>query len=118
MGLVLRLVVGRVEVVYAALEACLHDCEVLIGESNVDYEDGIVTAEERDELFDGVGVDRVCRDVWLADCLGHGLALAAGSGGDDNLVEHFGVLCALVGHDSADAAATDDYYLIHVLYVF
>ncbi len=118
MSFVFGLVVGRVEIVDAADEACVHDSEVLIGQGHVDYEIGFVAAEEFDEPVNAVGVDGVGRDVGLSDSFGHGVAFAACARCDYDFVENFGVLSALVGDDGADAAATDDDNFIHVFYVF
>ena len=44
------LIVGCVEVVHSAYEACIHNCEVLIGECHIDDELRLVTVEELYEL--------------------------------------------------------------------
>ena len=96
-GLVFRLIVGGVEIVASAGEACLHDGEVLIGEGEVDYQQGFVVAEERFELFHIVGV-YLCRlDVervaGLMDGLHDVVALLLGAAGNHHLGENVGILC-------------------------
>ena len=94
MSLLFRLVVGRVEIVDAALEAGLHDCEVLIRESDVDAYFGLVTAEEFAELLYTVGIDGVGDDFryfgaffgeGVGDTLSQGVAFLFTARGDDYL---------------------------------
>ena len=45
-SLVLRLIVGRVEVAHATSEAGVHDRQVLIGEGQIDYQVGLAAVDE------------------------------------------------------------------------
>ena len=78
-SLVAWLVVGGVEVVHAALQAGLHDGEVLIGQGEVDDQVWFVTVEQGHEFVDAVGIDLVGGDIGFANGLGHGIAFALGA---------------------------------------
>jgi len=72
---VLGLIVGGVEIVDSAYQTRVHDGEVLIGESHVDYERGFVAVKQFDELGHAVGVNYVGTDIGFADSLDHSLTL-------------------------------------------
>ena len=57
MRLVLRLVIGGVELVATCLEASFHDGEVLIRQGEVHHDVGLIAAQEFDELLHAVGID-------------------------------------------------------------
>ncbi len=69
------LIVGCVEVVHSAYEACIHNGEVLIGECHIDDELRLVTVEELYELGNAVGVHDISTYIWLADGFNHSLTL-------------------------------------------
>ena len=112
-GFVARLIVGRVEVVYSAFKASVHDGQVLVWESHVDNDVGAVPVEQVNKLLHAVGIHAVGGHVVFAYGTSHGITLAAGARGYYNLVEHVGVLCALVGNYCAHAASSDNQYLAH-----
>ena len=107
-GHVAGLVVGGVEVVDATFEACVHDGEVLIGECDVDYQVGVVAAEESHHFFHVVGVDAVGGDVGRADGSSQGVAFGLIARGQHDFGEHLGVLSTFVGHDGAYTAYADN----------
>ncbi len=107
MRLVTGLVVCRVEVADAGLEARLHDREVLIRQGHVDDHVGLEVAHERNQSLHVVGIDGGGRYVGFAYGGGHGVALALGAAGDHDVGEDIGVLRHLVRYDGTDAAAAD-----------
>lgn len=126
MRLVAGLVVGRVEVVHAALQTGVHDGEVLIRESEVNGHQWLLAAEKLAERLHGVGVDsRRGDDRQLAPLLFggalygglHRVALGEGARGDYNFGEHVGVLRALVCAHGAHATATYDNNFSHLFSV-
>ena len=106
-------VVGGVEVVYAALQAGFHYCEVLVGQCEVDNQVGVVAAQQGYHLVEVVGVDAVGAHIFLAYFFCQFLAFGECAGGYDYGGEHFGVLGAFVGSYSAHAAASYDNYFCH-----
>lgn len=75
MGLVLGLVVGRIEVVDPALETCVHDRQVLIRERNIDNNVGLETAEEFAQFRNAVGIDLRRLYTVTSDGRRYGIAL-------------------------------------------
>jgi hypothetical protein len=61
LGFLARLVVGRIHVVHARLQARVHDGQVLVGQRHVDDEVRLHSFDERDRLANVVGID--LRDV-------------------------------------------------------
>ena len=108
MGLVFRLVVGGIEVVYAALKAGFHYGEVLVGQGYVDYHVGFMAVEELYQLGYAVGVDRVGEYVVGADGLDNGVALRFCARCYYDFVEDLTVLSAFVCHDGTYTARTDN----------
>ena len=108
---VLRLVVGSIHVVYAALEARIHDGQVLIRQRNVHHDVRLVLVDERAQLVHVVrihlgGADLGCgRTVQL---LLDGIALALGAGRDHDFLKNVAVLAALVDNYAGYTAAADD----------
>ncbi len=115
MSLVFRLIVGRIEIIDAADKACIHDCEVLIRQGDVDDHIGFVSAEELDELVDTVGIDGVGCDIGRADSLGDSVAFCLCARRKHDFSKNFGVLGALVCDDRADPSGTDDDNFRHFL---
>ncbi len=74
MSLIFRLIVGRVEIVDATLQAGLHDGEVLIRESHVDTNVGMMTVEEGHYFLYVVGIHLIGSDIWCADTGGQRVA--------------------------------------------
>ena len=117
---VFGLIVGRVEIVDTALEAGIHDGEVLVGQGQVDDQLWLVPFEQGHKLRHLVGVDLVGGDVAhtqaALDGGCHLVAFLLVARGNHNLVEHIGILGALEGAHGAHATATNDKYFVHVLY--
>ena len=107
MRLVLRLVVGRIEVVAPALEAGIHDGEVLVRQGDVDDDVGLESAEQRTQLGHAVGIDLGRLDPVAADGSGDGVALGLGTAGEHDL-RKYGIGGDLLRDDRADTARTDD----------
>ena len=115
-GFILRLVVGRVQVVATRLEAGLHDGEVLIGQGQVHHEFRLVAAHQRHELLHAVGIHLRCgdcRSVFLVEDIGQCLTLALGTRGNHYLGEHVLVLCHLMGGYGGYSTSTDNKYFSH-----
>jgi len=110
---VFRLIVGGVKIVYAALEAGVHDSEVLIGKRHIDNHVGLMAAKQLYQLLHTVSIDSVGAHVGSADCFSHGVALRLGARCYHYLIEHLGVLGALVGHYCTHTTCADDYYFRH-----
>ena len=108
MSLILRLVIGRVKVVYATLQTCFHDREILIGKSHVDHQIGVVAAEQFDELFNAVGIHAVGSDAASANLACDGLAFAARTGSEHDFSENIGILSTFVGHHGTNTAGSND----------
>ena len=120
MRLVARLIVGGVEIVASASQAGLHDCEVLVRQSQVDYQFGLVFSEEFFQLFHIIGI-HLCRlDVERITCLvyiSHDfVALCLSSAGNHEFGEHVGILrdfeCCHGGH----ATGANHQYFAHLLW--
>ena len=111
---VLRLIVSGVEVVHATLKAGVHDSEVLVGQSHIDNDVGLVLLEESNKLGHTVGIDVVGDNVWLADGTSHGITLALRARSNHYLVENIGILCTLVGDHCANASRSNNQYFTHL----
>lgn len=107
LGDVARLVVGGVDVMHARSEAGVHDGEVLVGQRDVDDDFRLEVVQQGGQFGDVVGVNP--RSLNGAGKLGgNGVTLGFGAGGQHDLAEDFGELCAFVGDNTADAAGSDD----------
>ena len=111
LGEVGRLVVGRVDVVDAGVEAGVHQVEVLVGQGEIDQQVGAERLDQGDGgldvvRVDGRGLDRAARGG--LDVGGDGLALVLVARSQHDFREGLGVHGALVGDDVADAAGADD----------
>lgn len=116
MGFLLGLVVGRVEIVDATLQAGLHDGEVLIREGDVDADVGFVAVEELHELLDGICVNLVGDDA-ASYLLGDPVTLRFRARGEDYFGEDIAVLRAFVSHDGTNASGSDNKYFSHFVLV-
>ena len=113
MGGIRRLVVGGVEIVDPALEAGVHDRQVLVGQGDVDHQLRLDAIDQGHQLRHAVGVDlggfhRVV--VQLLYLGGDGVALGPGAAGDNDLSKDFGMLGAFLGDDVADPPGPYDQY--------
>ena len=110
LGLVLRLVIGGVEVIDACFEACIHDRQVLIRQREIDHQARADLPDQIDHRRDFLGVDLVRRHILpgaLLHARGDGIALALGAAGEMDIAEDIRVHRHLVDADRADAARTD-----------
>ena len=118
MGHVARLVVGRVEIVDVTFQTCVHDREVLIGESHIDDNVGFVTVEKLNKLLDAVGIDAVSSDAAASDLAGYRLAFAARARGKHYFGKDIGVLGTLVSDDGSHTARSYDKNFSHFMLCF
>ena len=109
--LVLRLVVGGVEIVDAASQTGVHDRQILVGQGEVDDQLGLVAADELLELLHIVSVDLSGLDVHLVSFVVDGLdefvALVLVVAGDHQLREDVLVLYHLEGADRSHASGSN-----------
>ena len=112
MGLVLGLVVGRIEVVAATLEAGIHDRQILIRERHVDHDVGLEGPEEFAQLRHVVGVDLGGLHPVASDGRGNGIAFGFGSAGQHHLREDR-IGSDLLGHDRSDTSGSDNQCFTH-----
>ena len=117
-SLVLRLVVGGVEIRASASQTCLHDGEVLIGQCEVDDELWLVVVEERLELLYIVGIHLSGLDVRVADSLNDAVALGLCAACDHEIGENVSVLCNLERCNCSDATGADHKYFSHCFLLF
>ena len=106
MRLVLRLVVGRVEVVAAAFEAGVHDREILVRKRHVDHDVGFERAEQFAQLRHAVGVDLGGLHAVAADGGRNGVAFGFGTAGQHHVRED-GIGRDFLRHHRSDAAGSD-----------
>ena len=104
--LILRLIVGRVQIVAPRLQASLHDGEVLIRQGQVHHDVRLVAGKQSHQLVHTVGI-HTCRldlrAILLVQHLGQSHALGLRAAGYHHFSEHLGILRHLVRchHDSA-----------------
>ena len=123
MGGFRRLVVGRVEVMHAALKAGVHDMQVLVGQGNVEHHERFDRADELTELRHVVSVNLGrgnLHAVTLPDALGDlpaaGFRAARQRDVPEGAVE--GSLGALVGNDTAHTARADNENIYRHIFSF
>ena len=116
MGHILRLIVCGVKIVDATNQACVHDGQVLIGESHIDYELRFVAVEKLHKLRHAVSVDNIRRDIRFPDSIDNCIAFRACARSDNYFSENFRVLGALVGHYGAHTAGSNDNNFCHLFY--
>ena len=101
MCLVLRLIVGGVQIGTTAGQTGVHDGQVLVGQGEVDDQIGLVFVEQRLQLFHVVGIYLCGLDVhcqsFLVDGLYYRVTFLLAAACNDKLGEHVSVLCNLVG---------------------
>ena len=117
LSLVERLIVRRVEVVDACLEASIHDMEVLIGQSDIDDQLWLEGLHQSDELGDVISVDGCRLDLDIGNLGGNLIALTLRAAGEHNLSEYVAILCHLLGHYRTDTAGTDNEDSSHTLFL-
>ena len=107
---VLGLVVGGVHVIDAALQAGVHDGQILVGQGDVHHQVGLAALNEGDHFFHLVGVHLGSGDLGgsLARQLGGQLVtLGLGAAGDAQFGKHIADLAALADGHVGHAAAAD-----------
>ena len=122
MRLVRRLVVGRVEIGDARLEARVHDREVLVGQCDVHHEIGLIALDERHETRHVHRVDLRRRDLGGDALLGEpgtGLnvlldrdAARLGTRGNQQFAEHLGIATHLRGCDTRNTTCSNEHDLL------
>ena len=114
LGGIQRLVVGRIKIMHAALEAGVHDVQILIGQSNVGHHGGFDIADKLAQLGHIVGIHLRRGNLHAVAALharGDVFAAFQGAAGKGNFAESpfiSGGLRHLVGHDATDAARADN----------
>ena len=74
--------------------------------------------EKFDELFHGIGVDRVGGNPFLiAETCGQSVAFRFGARSEDDFGEHIVILGAFVGYYRAHATGADDYDFCHFYFL-
>ena len=107
---VLGLVVGGVHVIDAALQAGVHDGQILVGQGDVHHQVGLAALNEDDRFCHLVGVHLGSGDLGgsLARQLGGQLVtLGLGAAGDAQFGKHIADLAALADGHVGHAAAAD-----------
>ena len=107
---VLGLVVGGVHVVDAALQAGVHDGQVLVGQGNVHHQVGLVVLDEGHHFLHLVGVHLGGGDLGGGlsfQLSGQLVTLGLGAAGDAQLGKHVADLAALADGHVGHAAAAD-----------
>ncbi len=111
----MRLVIGRIEVIAPALEAGIHDGEVLVRQGDVDDDVGLERPEQFAQLGDAVGVDLRGLDPSPADGGGHGVAFGFGAAGEHHVGED-GIGGDLLRDDRPDTPRADNQGFTHKRY--
>ena len=110
-GLVLRLVVGGVEIVAAAGQTGIHDGQVLIGQGEVHHEFRLEIVEERLQLFHIVGIHLGGLDVHLVsgtvDGIHDGVAFLLAAAGNHEVSEDVGILSNLEGGNGSHTSGSN-----------
>ena len=113
---VLGLVVGGVHVVDAALQARIHDGQVLIGQGDVHDDVRLVLVDQRAQLVEVVRVHLGGADLGgggAVQLLLDRVALGLRARGDHDLLKNVAVLAALVNDHAGNAAAADNQGFSH-----
>ena len=109
--LVLRLVVGCVEIVTATCQTSVHDCQVLIGQSKVDHQFWLVTVEKCLQLFHVIGIYLRRLDVHviasLVDILHNLIAFSLTATGNHKVGKHVSILGDLERCHRSDASGAN-----------
>ena len=117
---IFRLVVSRVHVVHATFKACIHDGEVLVGESDIHHQVRLVLLNESRDVLGLVSVHGGSRDDRLrirAEFLSQLLAIFAMTAGDADFAKNFAAGAALLDSNCGNGATTDNQCSCHFLFV-
>ena len=109
-GLVLGLVIRRIEIIDTPFETGIHYRQVLIGERQIDDQAGLDLADQIDHRRDFLGIDLVGRDIdagALLHALCNGVAFRFRTACKVDVRKDFGVHRHLVDAHAADAARAD-----------
>ena len=109
-GDVLRLVVGGVQIIHTALQAGVHDGQILIGQGDVHHQIRLHLLDQGHQLVLVVRVHLLGGDLGGGLSLQlslQGVAFGFGAAGNAQLAEHIGVLAALLNGHAGHAAAAD-----------
>ena len=121
MCLVLRLVISRIKVVAATGKTGIHDCQVLIRQSEVNHEFRLVVVEEGLQLFHIVSIYLSGLDVHLVaslvDVIHDFVTLRLSATSDHKVRKHVCVLCYLERSHCCDAPGANHQYFCHILII-
>ena len=135
MGLVLWLIVSRVQIAASACQTCVHDGQVLIGQGEVYHQLWLVLVEQSLQLLHVVRV-HLCRlhhgqrlafrilslapcfFPLLLYCLHYLVAFLLASACNNKLCEHVGILRYLVCSHRCHASCSNHQYSAHSLSLF
>ena len=116
-GLVLRLIIGGIEIVDAGCKAGIHDRQILIGQRKIDHELWPDLPDERGQCGNVFGVDGIGCHVLsgaLLHACGNRIALRHGAAGKVNVREYLRVHRHLVHRDRANPTRADNQNLAHL----
>ena len=118
-GNIFRLIIGGIQIVDSALQASLHDGEVLVGEGYVDDDFGFETIEECYQFVHAVGIYLGGFDVRVTDCLDNSVTFGLGAAGYHDFCKHIRILSHFVRNNGTYTACTDNKNFTHffVLYI-
>ena len=107
---ILRLIVGSVHIAYLALQAGIHDGQVLIRQCQIQHHIRLHPFDEGYQLLHAVGIHLGRGDFALAplQLFLQGIALADSTAGDADFLKGIAVLHALVNCHAGHAAAADN----------
>ena len=107
-GFVERLIVGRVEVADAVLEAGVHDVEILIRQGEVDHQLGAEVLEEAHQFVLVVGVHLSRAYAYVLNVLCDAIAFALRAAGQHDVGKHIGIHSHFLHGNGAHAPGADD----------
>ena len=112
-SLVLRFVVGGVQIVAATGQTGIHDGEVLIRQGQVDNQLGLEAIEEHLELLYIIGIHLGGLNIWVAYRLDYLVAFLLTATGYHKVGKHIGILVNLECRYGGDASGANHQYSAH-----
>ena len=116
MSLILRFIVGSVQIVATCLQTSLHNSEVLIRQGKVHHNVGFIGREQLHQFLHAVGIHLCClhvRAVLLVEHLSQSITLRLCTTGNHHFVENFRLLSHLVRCHRCYATSADNQYFSH-----
>ena len=108
MCLILRFIVSGIQVVHPALQAGLHDGEVLVREGHVNHNIRTEAIEEVNQIIYIVGIHLCGLDIGVTDSLDNGVTFRLGTAGNHHFVEYVRVLSHFMSYDGTYTASSDN----------